>query len=110
MESNRKPTKDEERLLEFLIHKASVGITSNWKTSLLVQPMKDDGMGSLYLFPDGIEAKNRLFGECVSECQFRDEDDIDVIASLNVDQNGKLYELDIWKTDFSPLIRIPKAL
>ncbi|WP_420885213.1 DUF6984 family protein, partial [Candidatus Symbiothrix dinenymphae] len=36
-----------------------------------------------------------------------DEDGVDVIASLNIDDTGDLYELDIWKTDFSPLIKLP---
>ena len=38
---------------------------------------------------------------------FTDEDGVKVIASLNVDSDGHLFELDIWKTDFSPLLRIP---
>jgi hypothetical protein len=110
MESNRKPTKDEKRLIEFLVHKASIHFPCHWKTNLLVQQMNDDGMGSLYLFPNGIMVNNRLFGECVSEHIFLDKDGIEVIVSLNVDQHGDLYELDIWKTDFSPLICIPKTL
>lgn len=64
-------------------------------------------MGSLSLLPKGISEDDRLFGQQISEYMFKDEDRIDVIALLNVDKNGNLFELDMWKTDFSPLIKIP---
>lgn len=105
MEFNRKPTPSEERLLNLLIKKASVMFPANWKEGLLVRPMNDGGMGSLYLFPKGEVSIDRRFGKQVSEFQFKDQDGIEVIASLNVDNNGKLFELDIWKTDFSKLIK-----
>lgn len=69
--------------------------------------MDDGEMGSLLLFPEGILNEKRKFGEQVSDFQFKDEDGIDVIASLNLDDNGKLLELDVWKTDFSKLIKLP---
>lgn len=107
MESIRIPTKKEERLLEVLIKNASIPFPSNWKEGLLVCPMDDGGMGSLYLFTKGETNKDRKFGEQVSEYQFTDEDGVEVVASLNVDDCGSLFELDIWKTDFSKLIRMP---
>ena len=108
MELSRKVSLREEKLLEFLIQKASVNFPSDWKHNLLVQPMHDEGMGSLLLFPDGITKRERLLGAQVSEHHFTDEDGVEVIVSLNVDDEGKLFELDIWKTDFSPLISIPQ--
>lgn len=111
MELNRTPTQDETRLLEFLIQKATVKFPSDWSTNLLVSPLNDDGMGSLLLIPEGVIPDNdRKFGEAVSELQFTDEDGIEVIVSLNIDDAGRLYEMDIWKTDFSPLMVIPKKL
>jgi len=76
--------------------------------SLLVETMNDGGMGSLLLFPNGVTKEKRLFGRCVSECQFTDRDGVEVIASINIDKKGELLELDIWKTDHSPLISIPE--
>ena len=29
-----------------------------------------------------------------------------ILASLNVDKDGDLYELDVWKTDYTPVIRL----
>jgi hypothetical protein len=107
MESIRKLGPQEERLLEQLIKNASVRIPDNWKTDLLVRPMADGGMGSLTLFPSGIINEQRKFGQRVSELEFIDEDEIKVIVSLNVDGEGNLFELDIWKTDFNSLKKIP---
>jgi hypothetical protein len=27
--------------------------------------------------------------------------------TINADQHGSLFEMDIWKVDFTPLIRLP---
>ena len=108
MKLSRKPSQKEARLLAFLVQKAAVNLTADWNSDLLVKPLNDGGMGSLLLLPKGIkESCDRALGKKVSECQFTDVDGIDVIASLNVDNQGRLFELDIWKTDFTPLISIP---
>lgn len=107
MESNRKPTIKELRLLELLIKKSSLIMSDNWKDNLLVRPMDDGEMGSLYLFPKGVMIEDRTIGEQVSDFQFTDSDGIEVIASLNLDENGDLFELDLWKTDFSKLLNFP---
>jgi hypothetical protein len=107
MEQSRKISKEEERLLDFLIgNNTSLKLPDNWKQDLLVSPMQDGGMGSLSLLFVSQSEEKRVFGEQISECHFLDEDGVDVIASLNVDQDGNLFELEIWKTDYSPLIRI----
>lgn len=108
MELNRKIHPQEEKLLIFLISKSSVKIPSNWKENFLVRSMQDGKMGGLYLFPNGTLNEKRMLGRTVSEYQFKDKDGIDVIASLNLDEKGDLFELDIWKTDFSPLISFPE--
>ena len=107
MELNRKITEHEERLLELLVEKSSVILPDNWKDELMVRPMDDEKMGSLYLFPNGKIIEDRVLGEQVSELQFTDLDGVEVIASLNVDESGELFELDIWKTDFGKLIKFP---
>ena len=110
MASSRTLSQDEERLLEFLIQNATVSFPPNWKADLLVKPLNDGGMGSLLLLPQGmVTESDRLFGKQVSEYQFTDEDGIEVIASLNVDTKGRLFEMDIWKTNFAPLRSIPPA-
>ncbi|MEA5260495.1 hypothetical protein VB264_22045 [Arcicella aquatica] len=105
----RKALPKEEKLLAHLISKASVTISDDWEEKLLVSPMNDGGMGSLTLYPEGIIPEERQFGGKISEYLFFDDDGTTVIASLNVDKKGKLFELDIWKTDYSSLISLPSS-
>jgi len=105
----RNPSPAELMLLRFLINEADLLESfGQLLESLEVADMEDGGMGSLRLFPKRLGALDSRFGKCASACQFTDEDGVDVIASLNLDQLGNLYELDIWKTDFGKLIRIPE--
>jgi hypothetical protein len=41
------------------------------------------------------------------EADYKDTDGRDVLITLTTNQHDELYELDIWKTDFSPLQRYP---
>lgn len=107
MESNRKPNIQEERLIEILLRRSSLEISKDWKEGLLVRPMDNGMKGSLYLYPQGKIITGRKFGKQVSDFQFTDVDGVEVIASLNVDSDGNLLELDIWKTDFGKLIKLP---
>jgi hypothetical protein len=72
----------------------------------LVEDMKDGGMGSVR-FKDSDNRERRL-GKKIAEAEFRDEDGIPVSAVLNVDDKGQLFELDMWKVDFSALKRYPR--
>ena len=107
MESNRKPTKEEEKLISYLIHLSSRTFSPDWKEKITVRSMTDGGMGGLIIFLGEENSQNRQFGEQISEYCFLDKDGVTVIASLNVDNKGNLFELDIWKTDFSKLIKFP---
>lgn len=104
---NRVATNAELKLIEFLSIKASIELSVDWKDRLKVQNMNDGNMGGLLLFPFENTEIKRVFGNRVSEYQFEDVDGVTVIASLYVDQFGSLFELDVWKTDFSPLISLP---
>jgi hypothetical protein len=72
----------------------------------IVQDMNDGGMGSLRFWRK--DGEKRRFGGIPVEAHFRDEDGVLVLAAVIVDQSGALYELDLWKVDFSPLRRIPE--
>jgi hypothetical protein len=73
----------------------------------LVEEMQDGKMGSLKFVTS--ESRHRRFGEKIAEAEFSDEDGVLVSAAINVDDQGNLFELDLWKIDFSPLRRYPKA-
>jgi Domain of unknown function (DUF6984) len=72
--------------------------------TLVVQRMADGEMGSLAFGPIGT---GRRYGSSPAECHFRDSDGVIVSASLNLDEQDAPYEVDVWKVDFSPLLRWP---
>ena len=69
--------------------------------------MSDGGMGSLQFLPLRPSAK---MGAQASEVEFIDADGIPVLATLNLDQDGRPFELDMFKADSSKLIRVPAIL
>ena len=98
---------DELELIEFLLAKAPEGeVLARNVPRRLVEEMSDGGMGSIRFSSDQVD---RHYGKTIAEAEFDDRDGVLVSAALNVDQTGDLYELDMWKVDFSPLIRLPAA-
>ncbi|WP_145925283.1 DUF6984 family protein [Bordetella sp. H567] len=76
-----------------------------WAESLtraFVEEMEDGGMGSLRIVWPG-EHTERHFGWIVAEQTFLDSDGVEISVAVNVDKQGDLFELDMWKVDFSPL-------
>ena len=67
--------------------------------------MNDGGMGSLQFRADC--PKDSIFVNVVSEAEFIDSDGTLVSIALMLDGDNQLFELDIWKVDFSPLITLP---
>ena len=109
LNNKRKMTTQEKNLLKELMNRGNFNPPFDWENNLLVSEMDDGNMGSLYLYPPGVTENNqRSFGCQISEYRFRDIDNIDVIASLNLDIDGMLFELDIWKTNFKPTIFLSK--
>jgi len=80
-------------------------MTATGMDELLVREMDDGGMGSLYISSTESAPENRVFGRQASEYFFDDLDGVKVIASLYLDKEDRLFEIDMWKTDFSPLKR-----
>ena len=103
----REPTAPERRLLEALAQRCD-GCPLNWVDGILVTPMNDGGMGSLQLHLRVRNNHSSTFGRRGAELQFTDADAVEVIVSLNLDTEGNPFEMDVWKTDFAPLVRIPE--
>ena len=102
---------DEKRLLVYLVENAGDSKFTDFDIdSIRVKDMEDGGMGSLQLFPlSGSDNHDgRVFGRALSDCCFDDEDGVKVIATLNLDKQDSLFELDVWKTNYEKLIRIPE--
>lgn len=75
---------------------------------IMASDMNDGGMGSLLLVPDQ-DIGDRRFGRRLISGEFNDTDGVPVQLGVNLDQNGRLYELDIWKVDFSPISKWPDS-
>jgi hypothetical protein len=104
---NRKPTKIELALILKLIkYSQKLNLVKEINKIITVEPMKDGGMGSLFLYPEGVCNYERKFGRALPGFQYKDSDGVDVIATLYLDEDGELLELDMWKTNYSPLIQI----
>lgn len=48
-------------------------------------------------------------GKCLIDIQFYDEDNVPILVSLNSDEDGNLFELDIWRADFKPVVKYPSC-
>lgn len=100
--------RDEEKLL--LVKMARGTSAENLVLSrihdVLVQDMPDGGMGSIHFCPVGPD--RHVFGRCVSEVVFRDEDNVPVFVSLFLTPRDELFEVDFFKGDGSRLRRYPK--
>jgi hypothetical protein len=68
-----------------------------------VADLADGGMGSIRFVADHA----RTLGRCAAEAKYLDGDGTVVSIVLNLDAAGDLFELDIWKVDFTPLLKYP---
>lgn len=97
-----RPLKKEEiPLVSYMVQKAGLDVDVQ---NLKAESMNDGGMGSLHFFTETVEPR---FGGAVAEYEFKDEDDIPVFVTLMIDQNSRIYELDMFKGDFSRLKKWP---
>src|SRR5712692_5706944 len=62
-----------------------------------VRDMPDGGMGSIRFCQASPSSNERKFGKQIAEGAFKDADGVPVSVTLNLDQYGKLFELDLFK-------------
>ena len=107
----REFTKEEIGIISFLLRTAKKDeiYISNFFLKTQCSDMDDGGMGSLRFISSGkaFSSSTQKFGGETSSCHFTDKDGVLVSAALYIDSSGCPVELDMWKVDFSPLIRIP---
>ncbi len=89
-----------------LLEKSSLKLLGHEALShIYVEDADDGGMGGL-IFISG--KQGRKLGRDIASREFTDQDGTKVIATLSLDNFGDLYELDVWKTDFSRLLSSPQ--
>lgn len=99
-------TKEEFLFLKILLRLAFPTVT-NIEADMAEIKVADmpGGMGSLLFYND---RDHRKLGSVAIQVWFKDSDGVDVNASINIDEQGELFELDIWKVDYSTLLRFPE--
>ncbi|MEQ8358202.1 MAG: hypothetical protein RH860_01860 [Cytophagales bacterium] len=88
-------------------HLISISEKSFNTNNLLVSEMHDGSMGSLFIHSKN-QKSERKFKDRIAEAKFLDKDSVPILVSLNVDQFDELFELDIWKVDYSRVIKFPE--
>jgi hypothetical protein len=73
----------------------------------MVEPLRDGGMGSLRFVDPARDGSERRLGEVFAEGAFTDCDGVPVSFSVNLDDHGVLFELDLWRVDFKALQSLP---
>jgi hypothetical protein len=71
----------------------------------LVEEMNDGGMGSLKFLNKN--KLNRRHESTIAQIQLLDIDGIPLLISIDLDGEGDIYELDVWKGDSSPTKQFP---
>ena len=70
-----------------------------------VEEMSDGGMGSLKFL--SVKNIKSIMKNEVAVIDLSDADNVPLFIALNTNTDGEIYELDIFKGDFSPLKQFP---
>lgn len=97
---------DEVDLLNALIALVPEADRPSVPDHLCAVDLNDGGMGSIRLVVGPDDAPRRMSRELVT-VSYTDDDRVPVSISLNLDERGCLFEIDMWKVDFRPLCRYP---
>ena len=74
--------------------------------SYRVVDMDDGGMGSVRFVIPGSHGQRR-FGKRIAHAEYRDEDGVPILVAINLDDDGELFEIDVWKVDYSSTKKYP---
>ena len=74
--------------------------------SIKVHDLADGGMGSVRTLPLDDEKRKAI---PIASANYADSDNTLINAQINCDESGRLFEIDIWKADFSPVVRYPSS-
>lgn len=92
----------EKRLIAFLAQAGGVQLSLPDKQRVWVVNPEMGSIRADYC-PAGCRARS------VASYQFEDEDEVPIIATLLLTENGRFGELDFWKVNDQPIINWPVA-
>jgi hypothetical protein len=96
----REIRQEEKVLIAYLLEQLPDN-SNQYNIPLFIKELEDGGMGSIQLTDEGRHHKDLI------QMQYVDADGQKVIITLTENQAGQLFDLDIWKVDFSPLKQFP---
>src|SRR5436190_3582536 len=74
--------------------------------SIKAYDLSDGDMRSVKTMPQDDRETRRAVP--IASANYVDSDNVAISVQINCDETGRLFEIDIWKTDFSTIIRYPK--
>jgi hypothetical protein len=98
--------KEEIAVVHRLLEMVPDSIRPHTQHELIAIDMEDGGMGSIRFVEESDEL--RRMGCELMTAEYIDEDQIPVLISVNLDKEGRLFELDFWKVNFDPVKRYPR--
>lgn len=102
--NTKRPIREEEKqLLQFLLAKINSNETE-YPIPAVVEEYEGSHMGSINLDNPNTDA----YDSDLIQAEYTDADKIPVVLNLTKDKEGKLLDLDFWKSDFSALVKYPK--
>lgn len=102
-----RPLREEEsKVLDVLLGMAPRNAEPPSEDELFAVDLADGGMGSIRL--TGKLDRARKMGRELVAAEYIDEDQVPVLISVNLDEDGRLFELDFWKVNYKPLKRYPR--
>jgi hypothetical protein len=96
----RQIRQEEKDLIAFMIAHLPEG-KGNFVIPEQVNELADGGMGSLQINERGAHYKD------LTQMEYTDVDGQKALITLTENGNGELFDLDIWKVDFSTLKKFP---
>lgn len=95
---------EEQLLIAYLLSRTASAGLSNSLAEARVKDLNDGGMGSIRF----LSTEPAKLGHTLVEAGYQDSDGVLASIALCANNAGGLFELDIWKVDFTPLVTYPK--
>lgn len=99
----KRALREEEKALVQHLITLIPGKEKTYEVPTAARELDDGGMGSITFDL----ARQRQYGRDLVQVKYTDTDDVDVIITLIADNEGDLYELELWKINFHGLKQYP---